>query len=46
MISIQLMIFLNVIKQKIFNYLDLCLDKKLYTNIKDEIKEIIRSTTI
>ena len=31
---------------KRFNYLDLCLDKKLYTNIKDEIKEIIRSTTI
>jgi uncharacterized C2H2 Zn-finger protein len=31
---------------KKFNYLDLCLDKKLYTNIKDEIKEIIRSTTI
>jgi hypothetical protein len=23
---------------KKFNYLDLCLDKKLYTNIKDEIK--------
>ena len=31
---------------KKFNYLDLCLDKKLYTNIKDEIKEIIRSTNI
>jgi hypothetical protein len=31
---------------KKFNYLDLCLDKNLYTNIKYEIKEIIRSTNI
>ena len=31
---------------KRFNYLDLCIDKKLYKNIKDEIKEIIRSTKI
>jgi hypothetical protein len=31
---------------KKFNYIDLFLDKRLYTNIKDKIKEIIRSTTI
>jgi len=35
----------DIIFKKI-NYLSLCLDKKLYTNIKDEIKGIIRSTTI
>ena len=38
--NIELMEFIN----KRFNYLDLCIDKKLYKNIKDEIKEIIRST--
>jgi len=40
--NIELMEFIN----KRFNYLDLCIDKKLYKNIKDEIKEIIRSTKI
>ena len=40
--NIELMEFIN----KRFNYLDLSLDKKLYKNIKDEIKEIIRSTKI
>ena len=40
--NIELMEFIN----KRFNYLDLCIDKKLYKNIKDEIKEIIRSAKL
>uniref|UniRef100_A0A6C0CGI6 C2H2-type domain-containing protein n=1 Tax=viral metagenome TaxID=1070528 RepID=A0A6C0CGI6_9ZZZZ len=40
--NIELMDFIN----KRFNYLDLCIDKKLYKNIKDEIKEIIRSAKL
>ena len=35
----------DIIFKKI-NYLSLCLDKNLYSNIKNEIKVIIRSTTI